>query len=274
MQNNIHNKLSIATFEKNPIKRGFFKFLERLIGVTTVDQIYCESKIQDKDENWWSSALRVLNIDVDIKYLNNVEVPEKESLIVVCNHPYGITDGILLGKILSFYRDDYMFLANEALQKIPEICERIIPLELNTLDKKEKSNNISAIRRAHSHLTDGGALVIFPGGEVSSSSGIFNTPVDSKWSSLPVKLSKSFQCPILPVYIHGRSSYLFQLVTKISFSLRKYFLFREVLKNRNKTINVTINDLHNLNDYNSKFDDVDLSNEIYETMKRDSKYLS
>ena len=145
------------------------------------------------------------------------------------------------------------------LQKIPEICERIIPLELNTLDKKEKSNNISAIRRAHSHLTDGGALVIFPGGEVSSSSGIFNTPVDSKWSSLPVKLSKSFNCPILPVYIHGRSSYLFQLVTKISFSLRKYFLFREVLKNRNKTINVTINDLHNLNDYNSKFNDVDLS---------------
>ena len=49
MQNNIHNKLSIATFEKNPIKRGFFKFLERLIGVTTVDQIYCESKIQDKE---------------------------------------------------------------------------------------------------------------------------------------------------------------------------------------------------------------------------------
>ena len=32
--------------------------------------------------------------------------------------------------------------------------------------------------------------------------------------------------------------------------------------------------IHDIDDYNQNFNDMDLSNEIYETMKRDSKYLS
>ena len=166
---------------------------------------------------------------------------------MVCNHPYGIIDGILIGKIISFYRDDYMFLANSALQKIPEIKDRIIPVDLSTLEKKNsKASSLSSMRKVHSHLNEGGVLIIFPGGEVSSAQRILDTPVDPVWSPLPVKLSRTFNCGILPIFIHGSSSLLFQFVTKISFSLRKYFSFREVLKKRNKSISLTVNYLQNL----------------------------
>ena len=274
MQNKLKNSLSIAAYEQNPLKRLFLNFLERIMGVRTINDLYLKSTNLNNKPNFWSSALHVLNIDINIHYIKDAEIPREGPLIIVCNHPYGIIDGILLGKIISFYRDDYKFLANEALTKIPEISDTIIPVDLNTLNnKKGKKGNLSSIRKAYSHLDEGGVLIIFPGGEVSSASGIFGTPVDSKWSPLPVKLSRTFDCQILPIYIHGSSSLLFQFITKISFSLRKYFLFREVLKKRNKSIDITINEIHDIDDYNQNFNDMDLSNEIYETMKRDSKYL-
>ena len=275
MQNKLKNSLSIAAYEQNPLKRLFLNFLEMILGARTINDLYLKSKNYDNESNFWSSALHVLNIDLCINYLNDVEVPRKEALIIVCNHPYGIIDGILIGKIISFYRDDYMFLANEALKKIPEISGKIIPVDLNTLNnKKNRTSNLSSLRKVYSHLGEGGCLIIFPGGEVSSANGIFDKPIDPKWSSLPVKLSRTFDCNILPIFIHGSSSLLFQFITKISFSLRKYFLFREVLKKRNKSIDVTINEVCDINDYNRNFNDTDLSNEIYETMKRDSKYLT
>ena len=275
MQNKLKNSLSIAAYEQNPLKRLFLNFLEMILGARTINDLYLKSKNYDNESNFWSSALQVLNIDLCINYLNDVEVPRKEALIIVCNHPYGIIDGISIGKIISFYRDDYMFLANEALKKIPEISDKIIPVDLNTLNnKKNRTSNLSSLRKVYSHLDEGGCLIIFPGGEVSSSNGIFDKPIDPKWSSLPVKLSRTFDCNILPIFIHGSSSLLFQFITKISFSLRKYFLFREVLKKRNKSIDVTINEVCDINDYNRNFNDTDLSNEIYETMKRDSKYLT
>lgn len=274
MQNNTRNRISIAAFEKNIIKRNILAFLEKLLGITLIDKLYVESIAKNTNDNFWSSAIKVLNIDLEINYQNDAEVPRQGPLIVVCNHPFGIIDGILIGKIISFYRDDYMFLANSALQKIPEIRDRIIPVDLNTLERKNsKSSSLSSMRRVHSHLNEGGVLIIFPGGEVSSAQRILDTPVDPIWSPLPVKLSRTFNCGILPIFIHGSSSLLFQFVTKISFSLRKYFLFREVLKKRNKSISVTVNYLQNIEEFNQNFDDAVLSNEIYATMRRDSKHL-
>ncbi len=274
MQNNTRNRISIAAFEKNIIKRNILVFLEKLLGITVIDKLYGESIAKNTNDNFWSSAIKVLNIDLEINYQNDAEVPRQGPLIVVCNHPFGIIDGILIGKIISFYRDDYMFLANSALQKIPEIKDRIIPVDLSTLEKKNsKSSSLSSMRKVHSHLNEGGVLIIFPGGEVSSAQRIWDTPVDPVWSPLPVKLSRTFNCGILPIFIHGSSSLLFQFVTKISFSLRKYFLFREVLKKRNKSISLTVNYLQNIEEFNQNFDDAVLSNEIYATMIRDSKHL-
>lgn len=274
MQNNTRNRISIAAFEKNIIKRNILVFLEKLLGITVIDKLYGESIAKNTNDNFWSSAIKVLNIDLEINYQNDAEVPRQGPLIVVCNHPFGIIDGILIGKIISFYRDDYMFLANSALQKIPEIKDRIIPVDLSTLEKKNsKASSLSSMRKVHSHLNEGGVLIIFPGGEVSSAQRILDTPVDPVWSPLPVKLSRTFNCGILPIFIHGSSSLLFQFVTKISFSLRKYFLFREVLKKRNKSISLTVNYLQNIEEFNQNFDDTVLSNEIYATMRRDSKHL-
>ena len=124
MQNKLKNSLSIAAYEQNPLKRIFLNFLEIILGVRTINDLYLKSKNYDNKSNFWSSALQVLNIDLCINYLDDVEIPRKDALIVVCNHPYGIIDGISIGKIISFYRDDYMFLANEALKKIPEISDK------------------------------------------------------------------------------------------------------------------------------------------------------
>ena len=50
------------------------------------------------------------------------------------------------------------------------------------------------------------------------------------------KLMKKNDCDILPIYFHGKNSFLFHIVSKISFKLRKILFFSEAIKLSNKII--------------------------------------
>ena len=59
MQNNTRNRISIAAFEKNIIKRNILVFLEKLLGITVIDKLYGESIAKNTNDNFWSSAIKV-----------------------------------------------------------------------------------------------------------------------------------------------------------------------------------------------------------------------
>jgi putative hemolysin len=88
--------------------------------------------------------------------------------VVVANHPFGGLDGLLLAQLLLQRRVDVRVLVNRHLARISELQDLFISVDIFG-GRKAARENASGLRRALRWVEQGGALAMFPAGEVSHS---------------------------------------------------------------------------------------------------------
>ncbi len=166
-----------------------------------------------------------LTLDVVGGSLSNI--PAEGPLVVVSNHPYGILDGLMMGRILSQARDgDFKVLAHRIFRKSPDLERVILPISFD--ETKEASLlNIETRAEALRYLGQGGAIGIFPGGTVSTSARPFDPPMDPSWRTFTAKMVSKSGATVVPVFFEGHNSRLFQLASHIHSNLRLGMLIRE-----------------------------------------------
>ena len=166
-----------------------------------------------------------LNLNVTQGSLDHI--PQTGPLIMVSNHPYGILDGLMMGRILSTRRGtDFKILANSVFRKAPDLERVILPISFE--DSKDAiKQNVVTRRDAVSFLSNGGAIGVFPGGTVSTSARPFSRPLDPKWRNFTAKLVAKSGASVVPVYFEGSNSRLFQLASHLHTTLRMGLLVRE-----------------------------------------------
>ncbi len=157
-------------------------------------------------------------------------IPEKGLAVVIANHPTGISDGIVLHRVLKEIRQDYIFLANrDAIRAVPVLEELIIPVEVvdsKKTMKKIRSTAESIIRSAQNERL----LVVFPSGRLAYMLGGKLTERD--WHTTALQIARKYNAPIIPFHIDCRNSSLFYLLSRLSLQLRDACIFYEVI---NKT---------------------------------------
>ncbi len=93
-------------------------------------------------------------------------------------------------------------------------------------------------------LAQGGAVVAFPGGTVSTPlHPLARTAVDPAWKPFAASLIQRSGAPVLPVYFEGQNSRLFQIASHLSQTLRLSLLFNEVRNKIGGRIEVRIGDI-------------------------------
>ena len=76
---------------------------------------------------------------VEISGLDNI--PRQGPALVVCNHPTGIADGIVLFGALSRVRPDLFIFANaDAMRVLPQLGEVLAPVEWRPEKRTHKQN--------------------------------------------------------------------------------------------------------------------------------------
>ena len=100
--------------------------------------------------------------------------------------------------------------------------------------------NIKPLKQALDWLRQGGALAVFPAGEVSQWNVRQAQVTDPAWNTVAARLIRKTQASALPVYFHGRNSVTFQLFGMINPKLRTLFLLQEFLQQRRKSVQVRI----------------------------------
>lgn len=178
-----------------------------------------------------------VSISTDEEELKNI--PATGPFIIVCNHPFGILDGMVLIRILCGIRPDFKVMANFLLQKIAPVASYFIyvdPFESDDIKRK----NIQGIKAAMRHLAGGSPLGIFPAGEVSTFQSGFKKIKDREWHSAIVKLIKKAEVPVIPVYFHGANRLVFHLLGKIHPSLRTAAIPSELFHRKDGEIRVRI----------------------------------
>jgi len=153
-------------------------------------------------------------------------IPDSGPTVVVANHPFGILDGLAMGRLLSMRRPDFKIVAHSVFRRAPELNAQLLPIDFADT-RAARALNLQTRREALRFLDEGGAIAIFPGGSVSTAATPFGTPIDPRWKNFTAKLALHPRAKVVPLYFEGSNSRVFQAVTHVSQTLRVALLINE-----------------------------------------------
>jgi putative hemolysin len=172
-------------------------------------------------------ALRALRVEVRLSAASPDLIPRQGGLVIAANHPFGGLDGLLAIAAIGRRRRDLRILANSELARIEELRPLIIPVDpCGGLEAVRA--NVTGMRRALRWLGDGGALLVFPAGEVSHLRLRSASITDPPWSATAARLVRLADVPVVPLYISGANSMLFQVAGLVHRRLRTLLLPAEL----------------------------------------------
>ena len=169
----------------------------------------------------------------DFTYQTNQQelerIPTEGKVVLVANHPIGSLDGLALLQMVHKIRPDVKIVANQLLSKLGPLAPTL--LTVDNMGGNTAKLQLKAIKK---HLLQEGAVIVFPSGVVSrwGREGI----KDEAWRNGFLKFSKATRAPILPVYVEGRNSTFFYILSIIARKISTLWLVPEMFKQRGKRI--------------------------------------
>lgn len=211
---------------------------DRLLGLDGLNDVYRRIPHHLDPPNFARCTLDLVDVDFVIDEASLANIPKTGPCIVVANHPHGALDGVGIIDLLGRHRPDIRVMANHLLENFAELKPVFIGVDPFG-GAAAAQFNIRAVRKALRWLRDGGLLMMFPGGEVSSLDWRQRRIVDPTWDSGIGWLVEKSGAPVVPACIDGRNSVLFQAAGLVHERLRTALLVREMLNHRGTVVTVT-----------------------------------
>ena len=232
-------QVSLGLFElglSEPLKGWLLEMLR----LNAIETIYAKTLAtvalkKEANANWsdnealaWFclSALAELEVPFNLPIAELTRLREiKGPLIFVANHPFGAVDALFLIYLMTQVRPDFKFLANDSLAIIPAFQSILCGVQITNKSsqaKKKRQQNFLALRHLVTSLKQGGAVGLFPAGEVA----LFS---ERNWHSHLGTLVKLSQATVIPIYFEGKNSLFFRIVGSILPPLQLPLLVRELL---------------------------------------------
>lgn len=214
----------------------FAAMIMRLLDIDKINKMYNE--LYDANGDMVDAFLNALNIGINISKNSRKNIPASGAAILIANHPTGILDGMMMIRVLTRIRGDVRFMGNFLLTRIEPLAKYFITVD--PFNSKDKAMNRTGLRQSLEHLQNGGMLVIFPAGEVSTRQKALSKIEDKKWGNTILKFIRKANVPVLPVWIEANNSRLFHIAGKINPLLRTAMLPHELMNKKNKKIHIRI----------------------------------
>jgi len=221
------------------INQVSFTILERLLGYHHINRLYREAAEMDPAEHYLSRLVEAFGFMPLIEGLPDCDWPREGPVVVVANHPFGGADSTVVGELAFGMRSDTKILANEFLAAIEPLSDSLIPVDVFGGAEAARKNR-RGLRETADHLREGGQLLMFPAGEVASWSWQERAIAEPPWANHVLSLARKFDATVMPIFVRGRNSVLFQVLGMIHPFLRTAWLGREKLRRRGSEIEVVI----------------------------------
>ncbi|MEM9642381.1 MAG: 1-acyl-sn-glycerol-3-phosphate acyltransferase [Pseudomonadota bacterium] len=178
------------------------------------------------------SGMIARNLEVD----GVDRIPAEGPAIVVCNHPTGIADGIILWSVLRKRRPDLFFFANrDAIRVMPQLDRMIAPVEWRP-EKRSHGSNRETLTYAAQAFKQKRLAVLFPSGRLAKRRGL--KLYERPWLPSAAMLARKYKLPVVPMHITARNSVLFYLFDALHPTLRDVTLFHEVINKADHSFRV------------------------------------
>ncbi|MBS0395247.1 MAG: lysophospholipid acyltransferase family protein [Proteobacteria bacterium] len=237
----------IVTFRLNPLLNRYLPrpvtavlapALERLLALRRAERVYAGLPPLHGPVEFAQESLRALGVRFRTEGAL-AEVAAGGPLIVVANHPFGGIEGLYLYTALAAVRPDVRVLGNELLARLPEFAPALFAVDVLAGTRAVGRNGI-AMRQALRHLGGGGALLVFPAGEVAALDRRSRTVVDPPWHASVARLVRLARAPVVPVFVGGSNSPLFHAAGLVHPRLRTALLPRELFNKGGRVVPVRV----------------------------------
>ena len=223
---------------ETPVLPGLPGFAGKLIPMEEARALY--HRVRSAPEGFrLGTLLAEMRVKLQVQSADLERIPATGPLVAVANHPFGVLDGAALGALLLRVRPDVKVMTNSLLEGIPELHQHCFFVDpFHTPSSPEK--NLKALKQAIEWLREGGALAVFPAGEVSQLKVREAQVTDPAWNNIAARLISKTGASALPVYFCGRNSMAFQLFGLINPRFRTLFLMQEFLQQQGKALQVRV----------------------------------
>lgn len=210
---------------------------EQLTGLAALQPLYAELPANLAPAAFVRAALQRLNLRPHLASGRLDAVPATGPVVLVCNHPYGAADGLVLADLVLARRPDLLLLANHLLRRLPQLAPLIAPV-----DVFRSGASLGGVRAALRHLEAGGALLLFPAGEVSGLDWRQRRVTDRPWAESAALLARRTGAAVVPLHIEGQARWPSLVAGAVHPRLRTLCLARDLLQQRNSEVRVHLGD--------------------------------
>jgi len=219
---------SYASPDDPRLKRIVIRLIETLTGQPRLKRMYLDNRANPVEgETFFAAAIRYLRLHLDFDMARLHEIPKDGPLVIVANHPFGVIDGLAISHLTSLVRGEFKVLTNAVLTQAPEIEDYLLPVDFDETPEA-LATNIRTRKISRELLKNGGTIIVFPGGTVSTSPRAFGRAVDPLWQPFTAQLVQRSRATVVPMFFEGQNGRMFQVVSHFSRTLRLSLLFREV----------------------------------------------
>jgi putative hemolysin len=234
---------------KGPIAKGVAKLIFRICGLNKLNDIY--GRHQDMCGMEFVNAI-LTELDLSVELTGTPMPITDKPVVAVCNHPFGILDGLLILHIFENRFVQPKVLVHAILKGVKPLSNHLVFVN-PVLQHKKFKHRLRDGKRLRDSLNNGDSLIIFPAGRMSAFQFSSFRISDRKWNSSTLKWICTSGMDVVPIFIEGRNSLFFYLLNMISESLGFVWSARELFQKAGSRIKVVIGDPIRLseNDYES-----------------------
>lgn len=235
-----HPIFSFANGEMGPLASGFIRAMEKVTGQPKIRKLYFDYVDDERpNEMFWTDALDRLKIQYQVNNPDAFSIPKTGRVLVIANHPFGVIDGLVLCSMISKVRQDYRIITHQVLRQAPAVMDKILPIDFAETQTALETN-LKTRTEALQFLKSDGVVIIFPAGGISLAPKFIGPAFDSEWKTFAAKLAQQKDTTILPFFFNGRNSVIYQMARRMSVTLGYSLMFREICKQMNGMVNVTM----------------------------------
>jgi len=238
--------------------KGIIKLLEMLLGVHEVNKSYDRFIADNSDCHLATKFSRAFRFQFEVE-TENFSIPKTGPLIVIANHAYLPVDGIVVASMLSRFRADGRALVNVFFKHV--LGSQKISIFASPLRSVygQRLNSV-AVRLCERHLMRKKSLFLFPSGQVSTLSWRTFRQEERSWRTTVAFLARKTNAAVLPVFIEGSNSLLFQLVFLINPRLANLLLLREVIRAKKCLLKLKVGEILSPDSFERYKTDEELTN--------------
>jgi putative hemolysin len=212
------------------LKRTAIQLIEKATGQPLLYGLYLDNqKNPVPGESFWAASVRQLQVVPTFKADDLSNIPATGPLVIIANHPYGVLDGLAMCWLIEKVRKDFLVLTHSVLLRAPEARTNLLPVDF-TGTKEAFQTNLESREAARKHLAQGGCVVVFPAGAVSTAPDKLGRKpaIDWPWQPFTAQLIQRSKATVVPIFFSGQNSRLFQIASHLSPTLRLSLIFKEV----------------------------------------------